>query len=431
MQHKLITFISIALFSIAFTANGQKLINSPYSRFNIGTLEPAASFRSLGMGGVGTAMRDNTSIFFSNPASYSSFDTVSFTFDFGVDYSMVFLHDGASTFSSDDANFDHLLMGFPIRKGWGVALGVVPISNGYYKMSKSILKNDPAYDPNIGEYSTHHEGSGGLTSVFLGTGLKLTKNFSAGANLNLLFGQLSRLNQFSFSDFNVYNDNNTERLQLSGINFDYGLQYTASFKNDYFLNAGISLSSDKNYKTKYDHFSYKYTIYGTSDTISYLADNTTKTFIPGTLRLGVALGKKNKLVVGFDFISTKWSGARIPGSTGTTADTKMFIFGAEYIPDKYSNYSYLKRVEYRIGAHTGDNYLVYSDVQGNKEQLKEYGASLGIGLPMGRAFSKANLFIDFTHKGNSESVILHSENFYTMGISLNFYDIWFLKRKYE
>ena len=135
MRNKLIIVIFISLFSFAFTATGQKLINSPYSRFNIGTLEPAGSFRSLGMGGIGTAMRDNSSIYFSNPASYSSLDTNSFVFDFGLDYSKNFLTEGATKYSSDDMNFDHLIMGFPLAKGWGVALGIVPLSNGYYKIS--------------------------------------------------------------------------------------------------------------------------------------------------------------------------------------------------------------------------------------------------------------------------------------------------------
>ena len=52
---------------------------------------------------------------------------------------MSFLSDSASNSSSDDMNFDHLLMGFPVAKGWGVALGVVPLSNGYYRM----------FDPNL------------------------------------------------------------------------------------------------------------------------------------------------------------------------------------------------------------------------------------------------------------------------------------------
>jgi hypothetical protein len=426
MQRRTITAIFISLFSIAFTANGQKEVNSPYSRFNIGSLEAVGPFRSLGMGGIGTSFRDNSSVYFSNPASYSSFDTISFVFDFGLDYSMNFLSDGASGFSSDDMNFHHLVMGFPIMKGWGVAIGVVPVSNGYYKMAESVLKTDAKYDPLVGEYSTYHEGSGGFTHFFIGSGINLNKNFSIGVNMSLLFGQVNRLNQFDFADFyNVYNDNSTEKLQLRGINFDYGLQYTASLKNDFFINAGVSLSSGKNYNSKYDHLTYRYTAYSTKDTIAYISDDVTKAFIPGTLRLGISFGKKNKLTTGFDYITTKWSKSKIPGANGYTADTRSFLFGAEYIPDKFSNYSYLKRIEYRIGGHIEDNYLIIGN-----DQIKEYGASVGIGLPL-RRLSKTNLFFDFTRKTGSTPNNLHSENYYTMGISLNLYDWWFIKRKYE
>jgi hypothetical protein len=86
MQHKLIKITLVLLFSYTLTIQGQKLVNSPYSRFNIGTLAPVGSFRSLGMGGVGTAFRSNNTIYSSNPASYSSLDTNSFVFDFGIDY---------------------------------------------------------------------------------------------------------------------------------------------------------------------------------------------------------------------------------------------------------------------------------------------------------------------------------------------------------
>jgi hypothetical protein len=141
--------------------------------------------------------------------------------------------------------------------------------------------------------------------------------------------------------------------------------------------------------------------------------------------MGISFGKKNKFTVGLDYVETKWSKAKIPGSSGYAADTKSFLFGLEYIPDKYSNYSYLKRIEYRLGGHIGDNYLII-----NGEQLEEYGASVGIGIPM-KFLSKINLFFDLTRKNGSSINNLHSENYYTAGISLNLYDRWFLKRKYD
>jgi len=86
MRNKLLIVILISLFSITWTASAQKLIDTPFSRFNLGSLQTQGSFRSLGMGGVGIAQRDNSSIYFANPASYSGIDTVSFLFDFGLDY---------------------------------------------------------------------------------------------------------------------------------------------------------------------------------------------------------------------------------------------------------------------------------------------------------------------------------------------------------
>jgi len=426
MQHKLIGAIFIILFSFSFLASGQKLVNSPYSRFNLGTIESSGSFRSQGMGGVGISMRDNSSIYFSNPASYSSFDTISFVFDFGVDYKMNYISDGVSLFSSDDLNFTHLIMGFPLAKGWGVAVGFVPFSNGYYKIYETVFEDDPGYDPITGEYTSQHIGEGGYSNLFLGTGKNITKNLSVGVNMTLLFGQIKRNNQFEFIDYyNVFHNNSSEKLQISGINMDYGIQYSKALMNDYFFIAGFSMNTNKYYNSEYEHISIRYTAYGSRDTISYVSNDTTSTYIPGTFKFGVSIGKKDKFTAGMDFIYTKWSNARIPGAIGYTADTKSLLFGAEYIPDKFANYSVLKRLEYRIGGHIGDNYL---SIDGGR--IREYGASAGMGIPIRRSLSKVNLFFDFTRKTGS-SAIMHNENYYSMGISLNLYDFWFVKKKYN
>jgi len=431
MQNKLIIILFISLFSFAYTASGQKNIDSPYSRFNLGSLQPEGSFRSLGMGSVGIAMRDNNSIYYTNPASYSSLDTISFIFDFGLDYGKNFISDGISKFSSSDMNFHHLLIGFPLAKRWGFAAGLVPVSSGYYQITQTVTSTDPGYDPNVGEYTANHDGDGGIVKIFFGSGIQIGKNFSFGANLFFLTGQLNRANSFVFSDFsNVFNNSSEEKLELHGLNFDYGLHYTASFKNNCFLNIGASMTSGNNYNSKYSQLSMKYTAYSVTDTISYIPKYSAKTYIPATYRVGISFGKKNKFTTGLDYITTKWSASNIPGSDGYAADTRELSFGAEFIPDKFSNYSYISRIEYRIGGHIGDNYLII-----NTEQLKEYGASIGFGLPLptlqGNPFSKMNLYIDFTRKTGPAASNLHTEDYLTLGISLNLYDFWFLKRKFD
>lgn len=434
MQNKLILVFSIFLLLIGINASGQKQINTPYSRFNIGSLEPEGSFKSLGMGGVGVAMRDNNSIYFSNPASYSSLDTNSFVFDFGLDYGKSTMAGSSAKYKSDDLNFHHLILGFPISRGFGVAVGIIPVSSGYYNLTGEVNKSDPAYDPNIGEYLTAHKGSGGITKVFVGSGLKITKNLSIGVNMTFLSGTLTRANQFIFGDYTTsFHDNSIEKYEIKGLNFDYGLQYIANFKNKLFLNIGASITAGKDFSSKFNQLSMKYSAFNIEDTITYVSDNNAKTFIPATMRFGIAFGQKNKFTTGIDYIATNWSASKIPRSTGYAADTRNFIFGAEYIPDKFSNFSFIRRVEYRLGGHVGNNYLII-----NGQQIKEYGGSVGLGIPIKQASNIAsfswgtlNVYLDYTRKNGSNSTSIHYENYLTAGLSLNLYDYWFLKKKYE
>ncbi len=123
MQNRSAGILTAILILIPLYTSGQKLVNSPIARYNLGILEPAGSFRSLGMGGTATAMRNNTTLYYTNPASYSSLDTNSFVFDFGIDYGINLLSDGNDTYLSEDMSFDHILIGFPLSKKLGLCPG--------------------------------------------------------------------------------------------------------------------------------------------------------------------------------------------------------------------------------------------------------------------------------------------------------------------
>ena len=427
MHKRLIIINLIILLSFYFTATAQKQINSPYARFNIGALEPQGSFKSRGMGGIGTGMRDNTSIYQINPASYSSLDTNSFTFDFGFDFGLSVLREGENRYTSNDMNFNHLFMGFPIKKGWGIATGIAPVSYGFYNITDEVLEGDSNYDPLTGAYSEFHAGKGGLSNYFLGTGVNITRNFSAGINMTIMFGVLERNYSLQFEDVeNFYHNSSSEKIRVRGINFDYGIQYMAKISDDYFLNAGIAITSGKTYKSDYDNVVIRTSAYNAVDTVAYTSEKSTPVYLPGNYKIGISFGKLNKFTTGFDYIAADWSKSEIPGYSGYAADTRTFRWGLEVIPDKYANFSFIKRMEYRFGAHIGDNYLIV-----NGEQVKEMGASFGIGIPMIRSLSRATLFVDYTMKNGSEASGLHNERLITIGGSLNIYDFWFIKRKYN
>ncbi len=78
-------------FSQPFNANyevfkyGYNNTNSPYTRYGLGQLAPQRPGNSSGMGGVAYALRNGINVNFTNPASYTAIDSLTFIFDGGVD----------------------------------------------------------------------------------------------------------------------------------------------------------------------------------------------------------------------------------------------------------------------------------------------------------------------------------------------------------
>ncbi len=430
MQNKFLSLIIIVII-FSFHLNGQKLVNSPYARFNLGVLNQQGTFRSISMGGISAAMRDNNTISYTNPASYTGFDTTSFVFDIGMDLSKLKLEGNNENFSTTDMNFRHILLGFPVGRRIGFAAGLVPYSNGYYYIAEKIIKGSPGWNEATGDYSSAHKGTGTLTSLFTGAGFEITKNISAGINLTALFGTLERQNQFDFSDQNTFSQKNKESLNITGFNLDYGIQYTGTYKKNYFFNAGISFTAPKYYRTVHELMKERYTTYFylpySPDTLSnFNSKSSDSTRLPGSLRIGIMAGKKDKFTAGIDFVMTKWSKAKIQGGDAEMADTRSLMIGLEYIPEKYSNTSFLRRIEYRIGGRIADNYLLI-----NRIQLKEYSLTGGLAIRLKNSISKASFFVDYTRRVGDISAGLHNESIFTVGASLNLYDFWFVKRKYE
>ncbi len=432
MRNKQIITIFVLLTLAVNVNNAQKLVNLPYARFNLGGLNSSGSFRSIAMGGTGVAMRNNNSIYFVNAASYTSIDTTSFVFEFGLDYSIANLNDGENSYTSGDLNFNHLLMGFPIGKKIGMAIGITSFSNGYYYLSESITSDDPEYDPVIGDVFSIHKGTGSISNFFLGAGIDITRNLSAGANMIVTLGEITRLNQYEFGDFaNTFTQLGSEDLKLSGVRFDYGLQYSQPLKNDFFITAGLSYSMKSNFKSGLERSKQRFTVYDappySPDTLAYSYVTTgDSTSLPSAIKAGLAFGKKDKLVVEMDYIFTNWGEATIQGNyANTLASTHSAMIGMEYVPDMFSNTSFFKRVEYRLGAHYSDNYLKIGDTQ-----LKEIGISCGFGIRMNNTYSKASIYFDYTKRKGDIDKGMHDENIFSIGASLNLYDFWFRKRVY-
>ncbi|MDX9902892.1 MAG: hypothetical protein RB288_02295 [Bacteroidales bacterium] len=418
-------FVLICLFALlASGAAAQKNVYSPFARYGIGNMDQQGTFRSRAMGGISSGLRDNLTLNYLTPASYSSIDTASFLFDFGLDYGVMKLAEGDLTYYSQDLTFSHLMLGFPIIKGLGVAAAIVPYSNASYNIG-----GETSTDGVAGDLYEHHKGSGGYQKVLLGAGYSPFRYISAGMNMFLIFGEVTRLNDFLFtSDNNYFNTRKQGSIAMNGIGIEASMQVMVPLPDKWYVNAGFNFTPSFSLKTNTEDIIFRYSNYQTSilssDTL-FQATGTVTSRLPATLRGGIAIGKSDKFTAGADIVYTKWTEAFLPNTYGTYRDAISLHAGAEYIPDKYSNYSFFDRLEYRIGCRYGESYTL---IEGDK--LNEYGITFGAGIPMRRSKSRITLFVDLSGRGGTDDSMVR-ESRITVGASLNLFDYWFLKAKYD
>jgi hypothetical protein len=408
-------------------AAGQKNISSPFARYGIGNLEHQGTFRTLAMGGISSGIRDNLTLNYLTPASYSSIDTASFIFDFGINYTFINLKESDLNYYSQDLNFSHLIIGFPIKEGWGFVAGIAPFSNGNYIIADKSSP-DGSGTTTAGEVYESHKGTGGYHKVVLGTAYSPIKYVSVGFNAFVIFGEINRYNDFTFTaDNNYFNTRDQSTNSLNGIGYEVSAQLMVPLSDNRFFNAGLTYTPEGSLRTANSDMVIRYSNVQTSssfDTLYSKQSDTTSRF-PRTLRGGVSFGMKDKLTVGADIVYSAWSEASLPGNYGTYANTISLHAGAEYIPNKYSNYSFFDRMEYRIGGRYDERYALYN---GNK--VKQYGITFGAGIPMRRSRSRISVYVDLSTRGNPDDNLFR-ENMLSVGVSLNLFDYWFLKPKYD
>jgi hypothetical protein len=91
-----------------------------------------------------------------------------------------------------------LAFGFPVRKNWGMVVGLIPYSGVGYEIVKDSVYTT-AWNTNQTIRNTY-TGNGGIDQVFLSNGFQVGKHFSLGVNLSYLFGSLDQNRRVTFID---------------------------------------------------------------------------------------------------------------------------------------------------------------------------------------------------------------------------------------
>ena len=403
---------------ICFSAFSQESTSSPYSFYGIGESRFKGTVENRSMGGM-SIFRDSLHLNIQNPASLSRLALTTFTVGASTNSSIL------ATANTDNVtkrtSIDYLAVGLPLGK-FGVSFGLLPFTAVGYK----IAVNNPSADIGLKKY----EGQGGINRVFLAAGFNLNKNFNVGATIESNFGKVTT-NSVQFPNIIQFGTKEFNNSNVSGISTNFGLMYKSMLKTKIQYSAGLTFApqstltytNQRTISTEQFSLINQLTI-DSKDVI--IADSQVK--LPSNLSIGFGLGENRKWQVGSEIVYHSKSdfGNRYNDITNVSFEAAtQFKIGGFYIPKYNSFTSYFKRVTYRAGFNYQNTGLII-----NQKSIKEQNLSLGLGLPLGGAFSNINIGYEFGRRGTRlAGLVLESYTNLTIGLSLN--DRWFVKRRFD
>ena len=419
----------IGLLLLVFVSDktwAQANISSPYSRYGVGELwQDNASVTLSAMGSVGLAIRSDNFLNIKNPASYTGFDSTSFLFDISAIGMFTTLKTTEISQDADYASLGYILFGTPITKWWKASFGLVPYSNVGYKVVEEQILED------VGRVNYTYEGVGGLNQFHLGSGFKITKNFSIGVNASYVWGIVNRRRRVTFPDSLFMLSTRIDNIDhISDFLVNFGAQYFKPLNNDKELGFGLvvrpgaTLNSTRAYLAQ-NYFGGDDDIELPRDTIAYNPSTKGTLNFPIGIGGGISFREFNRFLVSFDVNWSNWKNYKSYGQSDSLQNSLSINFGGEYIPKHNSITSYWHRVRYRVGFRYENTYLEI-----NNKPIKEFGISFGLGLPFRRSKSMLNFAFEFGNKGTTKYELVQ-ENYFKFTFGLSIYERWFVKSRYR
>ncbi|TBN02687.1 hypothetical protein EYD45_11200 [Hyunsoonleella flava] len=436
---KKLLVVFVAIFT--FSSYAQEGTASPYSFYGIGSLKFKGTVENRSMGGI-SIYADSIHMNLRNPATFTGPNLLMFNnesrpvkYTIGGSYSSTGLKSDSGTANVSSTTFDYFALNLPVGK-FGVGLGLMPYTAVGYRLD---TENED------GRTTSRFDGEGGLNKAFLGFGYSILDNLSIGVNAQYNFGNIQNSAiQFRFDNdgvplFAQSRENN--RSDLSGLNVDFGMYYKTNLNESLELTTAFTFTPESSITSKNRRAISTVNVGNSGQEVitsqievDLVAQGLLETdlVLPSKYSIGAGIGAPRKWFVGAEYESQQLSNFNNPFYTsGATIydDGYRYSIGGFYIPEYNAFSGYFKRLVYRAGFRLEDTGLVIFN-SGNKQQIKEFGISFGVGVPVGDFGSNANIGLEIGRRGTTNNNLIE-ENFINFQISLSLNDRWFQKRKYD
>ncbi|OAB79819.1 hypothetical protein [Cochleicola gelatinilyticus] len=408
--------IIIAVFIVitGATTFAQEGTSSPYSYYGIGLPKFKGTAENRSMGGI-SILSDSIHLNLQNPASIADLRLVNFTV--GASHKSFTQETSSDSQKTSATTLDYLAVGVPLSPKFGGSFGLIPYSSVGY----SVLNE------NSEGFSTF-EGEGGLNKAFINLGYKITPELSVGIDANYNFGKIEN-DSFTRINDAEFGTRESNRSDLLGFSYNFGAQYKTMVSENLQLSTSLSYTPETSFTSENSREIAAIVITGTgqiaeADVRNVPVDDTEFTF-PSQYTIGVGIGKPKSWFAGLEYQDQKTSNftnRALDIDDVSFNDATKIRLGGYYIPNYNSFGNYAKRIVYRGGFRMEETGIT---VRG--EEINEFGISFGVGLPVGRLFSNANLGFEYGQRGTTNSGLVQ-ENFFNVFLSLSLNDKWFEKR---
>lgn len=408
MNSKIRNIFVVAALLACGTLTAQNMTSSPYSRYAYGDLNENVPTGYRAMGGVGIGMRNNKAINPSQPASYTSMDSLTFMFDIAACVSWSHYRDAGGVKNKANGNLEYVTMQFPLWKRWiAMSVGLTPYSSVGYSISLS--DSIPGY-----HFKKDYDGTGNISQVYGGLSFNICNWVALGANVYYMWGDLNRMRSLYFTESGLKTTIQDEILSVSNVRFRAGAQFFHTW-GKHSVNIGAI------YENKMKLHSELIAIETQSnDSIPIFVNGWE---LPRVWGIGASYNWANRLTVAIDFERQCMASALYNGLPGNDPenglqDRNRYAFGAEYRHDPMGR-KYVERMLWRAGVSVQDEYLATIGA-------KRISATIGIGFPLYTIGTVINTTIEYTHRGSAAGLEDNSLRF-TIGASIA--ESWFFKRK--
>lgn len=422
-KHNLI-LILLSVILLCQISKAQNDISIPYSSLGVGIVNKASNDILNGMGGTSYAMQNPYYINFRNPASYASFDSLSFVADAAASIYSSNLQSNDIRQKNTYARPDYIAIGLPVTRHWRTSVGVVPFSTvGYSVINKKSFED-------IGDVTYNYSGNGGIHQLYWGNAFRICKGLSIGLNASYMFGSLYNYSNTEFEGSHFYNTHIDDSYFLDGIYLTGGLQYFFNIKTNHRIGIGAVYSNTAyiwaKEKLLVNYYEGTYNTYTTYDTAYY--DNAThgNVHIPQSVGAGLSYTYKDKLTIAADVTWQNWNKYNFMGHGDSLTDAISASLGAQFIPDPLSP-KFFKRMAFRIGAKysTGDFIIL-------NKPISEFGVSLGVGIPLTTFNTHSNINILFEYgKLGTLADDLIKQNYFRFTLNFTLQEKWYQRMKLD